>query len=66
MKLFCDNKANISIANNQNETCRDRGHFIKEKHDNDSICISYIPSRQQVVDVLTKGLLKQSIDYCWA
>ena len=68
MKLFCDNKAAISIANNPGQHNRikhvevDR-HFIKKRQDNCSICISYIPSSQQVVDVLTKGLLIQNFDF---
>ncbi|KAA0049796.1 Copia protein [Cucumis melo var. makuwa] len=49
LKLFCDNKAAISIAKNPVQHDRikhveiDR-HFIKEKLDSRSICIPYIPS----------------------
>ncbi|KAA0063920.1 reverse transcriptase [Cucumis melo var. makuwa] len=39
-------------------------HFIKERLDNGSICIPYIPSSQQVADVLTKGLLRPHFDLC--
>ncbi|KAA0052231.1 putative mitochondrial protein [Cucumis melo var. makuwa] len=39
-------------------------HFIKERLDNGSICIPYIPSSQQVDDVLTKGLLRLHFDLC--
>ena len=69
MKLFCDNKAVISIANNlvQHDITKhvqiDR-HFIKEKFDNGSLCIPYIPSSQQIADILTKGLLRQNFDLC--
>lgn len=63
MKLYCDNKAAISIAKNQIQHDRTKyveidRHFIKEKLENRSICIPYIPSSQQVADVLIKGLLK--------
>ena len=48
IKLFCDNKVAISIANQHDRTKHveiDR-HFIKEKLDSGSICIPYIPSSQ--------------------
>ncbi|KAA0062500.1 putative mitochondrial protein [Cucumis melo var. makuwa] len=59
----------ISIANNPVQYDRTKHveidrHFIKERLDNGSICISYIPSNQQVTDVLTKGLLRPHFDLC--
>ena len=61
MKVYCDNKAAISIA--YNPVLHDRTkhievdkHFIKENIEKGKICIPYIPTGQQVVDILTKGL----------
>ncbi|KAA0039571.1 Copia protein [Cucumis melo var. makuwa] len=67
-KLFCDNKATISIANNPVPHDRTKyveidRHFIKERLDSGSICILYIPSSRQVADVLTKGLLKLNFNF---
>ena len=69
MELSCDNKSAISIANNQVQHDKTKHveidrHFIKERIDSGSICISYIPSSQQVTDVLTKGLFKPNFDFC--
>ena len=69
MKLFCNNKTAISIANNPVQHDKTKHveidkHFIKEKLDDGSICISYISSSQQIVDILTKGLPRQNFDLC--
>ncbi|KAL0539594.1 hypothetical protein IC582_023810 [Cucumis melo] len=69
LKVFCDNKTAISIANNPVRHDRTKHveidrHFIKERLDSGSIRIPYIPSSQQVADVLTKGLLRPHIDLC--
>lgn len=55
MKLLCDNKSTISIADipvqhDETKHVKIEKHFIKEKLDNDSFCISYNPSSQQIVD----------------
>ena len=56
-------KATISIAHNP--VLHDRTkhievdkHFIKEKIESGLICVPYVPSAQQVADILTKGLHK--------
>lgn len=37
-------------------------HFIKEKPEEGIICTPFIPTTQQIADVLTKGLLRQSFE----
>ena len=65
IKLYCDNKAVISISHNpiQHDKTKhievDR-HFIKEKIEKGIICMTYIPIREQLADIFTKGLQKSS------
>ena len=61
--MYCDNQAAVSIA--RNPVLHDRTkhvevdrHFIKEKIEKEVICLSYVPSCEQRVDILTKGLHK--------
>ena len=64
IKVYCDNKAAISIAHNP--VLHDRTkhievdkHFIKEKINTGIICMTYLPTNEQLTDVLTKGLHKK-------
>ena len=67
MKLFCDNKAAINIAYSPVHHSRTKHvevdkHFIKEKIENGVICMTYVSTTQQIGDILTKGLSKQSFE----
>ena len=61
MKLYCDNKAAIRIAHNPEQHDRTKHfeidrHFIKEKLEAGAICMPFVTTTQQIVDILTKGL----------
>ena len=61
MKLYCDNKSAISIAHNPVQHDRTKHievdrHFIKEKLDSGIICTPFVSTKDQLADVLTKGL----------
>ena len=67
MKLYCDNKVAISIAQNPVQHDRTKHveidkHFIKKKIDCGAICMPFIPFTQQIVDIFTKGLFRTSFE----
>jgi hypothetical protein len=59
--LYCDNKTAINIANNPIQYDRTKHteidqHFIKDKLNDDIMCMSFIGIKEQIADVFTKGL----------
>ena len=67
IKVYCDNKVAISIAHNpvlhdRTKHIEVEKHFIKEKLDAGIICMPYLPTTEQIVDVLTKGLHKKQFE----
>ena len=67
VKVYCDNKAAISISHDPVQHDRTKHievdrHFIKEKLEKGLICVPYVPTAQQIADILTKGLPKRQFD----
>ena len=67
MKLYSDNKAAINIAHNPIHHDRTKHveidlHFIKEKIEKGEVCIVFITTAQQVVDVLTQGMTRDKFE----
>nr|KYP74866.1 Retrovirus-related Pol polyprotein from transposon TNT 1-94 [Cajanus cajan] len=61
MKLYCDNKSAIQIANNLVKHDRTKHveidrHFIKEKIEGGIIAFPFVKSEQQLADMLTKAV----------
>jgi hypothetical protein len=59
--LYCDNKVTINIANNSVQHDRTKHveidrHLIKDKLDNDIVCMPFVGTKEQIVDVFTKDL----------
>jgi hypothetical protein len=59
--LFIDNQSAIAIARNPTFHARSkhievRHHFVREKLADNTINLEYIPTNDQVADILTKGL----------
>ena len=66
MKLYSDNK--VAINNAHNPVHHDRTnhfeidrHFIKEKFQKGKVCMVFLPTTQQIADVLTKGITRDSL-----
>ena len=65
MRLNCDNKSSIEIAHNPVQHDRTKHvevdrHFIKDKIESGLICIPYVPTREQLADILIKGVQNPS------
>ena len=66
--ILIDNQAAIAIARNPTFHARTkhieiRYHFIREKLESGEIDVEYVPTDDQIADILTKGLARQKHEY---
>ena len=64
-RMFCDNKADISISENSVQHDRTKHvevdrHFIKEKLEGKIVELPYVKSEDQLADILTKAVNSKS------
>lgn len=67
VELICDNQATISIAKNHVHHDRTKQvevdrHFISEKIERKTMNLNYIPTRLQLVEILTKALFRANFE----
>lgn len=70
MKLWCDNKSAINIANNPVQHDRTKHveidrFFIRERIDDGTLSLGFVTSEGQIADCITKGLsVKECVSSC--
>ena len=62
IKIMCDNQSAMAMAKNPVQHDRSKHveidwHFLNEKIEDKVVAMNYVPSHQQVADILTKALL---------
>ena len=67
MRLHYDNKAAINIVHNLSQNNKTKHveidwHFTKKKLENGLIFMSFIPTKEQLTDIFTKGLPKLALE----
>lgn len=60
-RLFCDNQDALTLAQrpiryHRSKYINVQYHFIRDSLDNDQVIINYVPTNDQLADILTKAL----------
>lgn len=66
--IFCDNSSTINISKNlvlhsKTKHISIKFHFLREQVNKGEVRLEYVPSKDQLVDIFTKPLPKDSIEY---
>lgn len=69
VELFCDNQSAINLAKSDGYRQRTkhidiRHHYLREKVENGTVVISYIPTNEMAADNLTKAVTKDKHNFC--
>ena len=62
--IMCDNQGCIALGKNPPHNSRTKHiqhHFIREKLENQKICLKYCPTEDMIADVITKPLAKDRL-----
>eukprot|EP00253_Pinus_taeda_P006535 PITA_06535 len=68
ISILCDNTSAISISNNpvmhsKTKHIPIKYHFLREQVLEQKVKLEYVPSKEQVVDILTKPLPRETFEY---
>eukprot|EP00253_Pinus_taeda_P024631 PITA_24631 len=68
ISIFCDNTSAISISKNpvmhsNTKHIPIKYHFLREQVLEQKVKIEYVPSKEQIADILTKPLLRETFEY---
>ena len=69
VELKCDNQSAISLANCDGFRQRTkhidiRHHYLREKVENSTVVVKYIPTNEMAADNLTKAVAKDKHNFC--
>ena len=67
--VYCDNKGSLKLVENPTFHARSRhidirDHFVRDAIRDRSVFVAYIPTEDQVADVMTKGLPRPKHELC--
>lgn len=66
--IYCDNSSAINISKNlmlhsKTKHISIKFHFLREKVNAKEFILEYVSSKEQIVDIFTKSLLKDTFEY---